>query len=166
LQQSAARSRAPSQEQRDARALFSRLLLVYGARVRCFLVAVAQGSSLDRYSNNFSLFLLLEQFRPSAYPARLSVFSHAFFEIDADELGVEHEVRLIVVQGARVAFATESVAFKPAGERHRVRISGLAFPEPGAYRVMVEWRSRAGGDDSSWNREPASWPIRADVPLQ
>ena len=37
------------------------------------MIAVAQSSTLDRYSNNFSLFLLLEQFRPSAYPTRLSV---------------------------------------------------------------------------------------------
>lgn len=131
------------------------------------MIAVAQGSSLDRYSNNFSLFLLLEQFRPAAYPARLAVFSHAFFEIDADEVGVDHDVRLLVVQGTRIAFASETVSFKPAGERHRVRISGLQFPEPGAYRVMVEWRSRAAGEGAAaWNREPASWPIRADVPLQ
>ena len=130
------------------------------------MIAVAQASSLDRYSNNFSLFLLLEQFRPSAYPARLSVFSHAFFEIDADEVGVEHEVRLLVVQGTRTAFSSEAVAFKPAGERHRVRISGLAFPEPGSYRVMVEWRARGSDDESAWTREPTAWPIRADVPLQ
>ena len=134
--------------------------------MRCFLIAVAQGSSLDRYSNNFSLFLLLEQFRPSAYPARLSVFSHAFFEIDADEVGIEYEVRLLVVQGARTAFTSETVSFKPAGERHRVRISGLAFPEPGSYRVMVEWRPRSEGDAAPWTREAGSWPIRADVPMQ
>jgi len=130
------------------------------------MIAVAQGSTLDRYSNNFSLFLLLEQFRPSAYPARLSVFSHAFFEIDADEGGVEHQVRLLVVQGARAVFASDAVSFKPAGERHRVRISGLAFPEPGLYRVMVEWRVRSDDEGAAWTREPLAWPIRADVPLQ
>lgn len=130
------------------------------------MIAVAQGSTLDRYSNNFTLFLLLEQFRPSAYPARLAVFSHAFFEIDADENGVEHEVRLVVVQGQQAVFAADSVAFKPTGERHRVRVSGLVFPEPGLYRVMVEWRVRGDDDNAPWNRESAAWPIRADVPLQ
>jgi hypothetical protein len=139
--------------------------LAYSAFVRCYMIAVAQGSSLDRYSNNFSLFLLLEQFRPSAYPARLAVFSHAFFEVDAAEAGVEHEVRLLVVRGAGTVFSSEAVAFKPTGERHRVRISGLVFPEPGLYRVMVEWRVRSDGGDA-WTREAASWPIRADVPLQ
>ena len=130
------------------------------------MIAVAQGSTLDRYSNNFTLFQLLEQFRPTAYPARLSVFSHAFFEIDADEHGVEHQVRLLVVQGARVVFASELVAFQPAGERHRVRISGLAFPEPGLFRVMVEWRVKGDDDSGVWTRESVAWPIRADVPLQ
>lgn len=130
------------------------------------MIAVAQGSTLDRYSNNFSFFLLLEQFRPAAYPARLSVFSHAFFEVDAAETGVEQQVRLVVVQGARTVFASEVVTFKPAGERHRVRISGLQFPEPGLYRVMVEWRSSAEGAEAPWLRESTAWPIRADVPLQ
>lgn len=128
------------------------------------MIAVAQGSALDRYSNNFSLFQLLEQFRPAAYPARLSVYSHAFFEIDAGETGIEHQVRLLVVLGSKVVFASDAVSFQPAGERHRVRISGLVFPEPGLYRVMVEWRQ--GGQGAAWTREPAAWPIRADVPLQ
>jgi hypothetical protein len=135
------------------------------ARVRCFMIAVAQGSTLDRYSNNFSLFLLLEQFRPSAYPAHLAVFTHAFFEVDADEVGIEQQVRLVVVGGNQDAFVSGPVSFKPAGERHRVRISGLAFPQPGLFRVMVEWRT--GGDEgAAWNREAAGWPIRAEVPLQ
>lgn len=130
------------------------------------MIAVAQGSTLDRYSNNFSLFMLLEQFRPSAYPARLSVFSHAFFEVDAGEAGIEHQVRLLVVQGSHTVFASEPVSFKPSGERHRVRVSGLAFPEPGLYRVMVEWRVPGEDADARWNRESIAWPIRADVPLQ
>ncbi len=130
------------------------------------MIAVAQSSTLDRYSNNFSLFLLLEQFRPSGYPARLAVFSHAFFEIDGDEGGVEHQVRLVVLHGSRSTFESDPVTFKPAGERHRVRISGLAFPEPGLYRVTVEWRVASGDDSAPWTREPIAWPIRADVPLQ
>jgi hypothetical protein len=130
------------------------------------MIAVAQGSTLDRYSNNFSLFLLLEQFRPSAYPARLSVFSHAFFEIDAAELGVDHQVRLVVLRGSEAVFACDPIAIKPSGERHRVRASGLAFPEPGLYRVAVEWRSGNGEDGRAWTREPVAWPIRAEVPLQ
>jgi hypothetical protein len=138
----------------------------YGGDVRCFMIAVAQGSTLDRYSNNFSLFLLLEQFRPAAYPARLSVYSHAFFEIDGGELGVEHEVRLVVLSGARTAFSSGAVAFKPAGDRHRIRVSGLVFPEPGHYRVMVEWRVKGADAEAPWTREPLAWPIRADVPVQ
>ena len=131
------------------------------------MIAVAQGSTLDRYSNNFSLFLLLEQMRPSSYPARLTVHSHAFFEIDAAEIGVEHEVRLLVTRGHEVVFRTASVAIRPSGERHRVRMTGLTIPEPGLYRVMVEWRPRpVAGTETGWVREAAAWPLRADVPLQ
>lgn len=130
------------------------------------MIAVAQGSTLDRYTNNFSLFLLLEQLRPSAYPARLSVFSHAFFEVDAEEFGVDHEVRLVVLRGSEVVFAAAPVLVKPAGERHRVRVTGLMLPEPGLYRVTVEWRRKGAETEFPWIREAVSWPIRADVPLQ
>jgi hypothetical protein len=130
------------------------------------MLAVAQASTLDRYTNNFSLFLLLEQFRPASYPAKLSVFSHAFLEIDAHETGVEHELRLVVMNGSRSVYVSETVPFKPAGERHRVRIGGLSLPEPGLYRVTVEWRQKGDDDSAPWTSELAAWPIRADVPLQ
>lgn len=132
--------------------------------MRCFLLAVAQSSTLDRYTNNFSLFHLLEQFRPAGYPARLAVFSHAFFEVEAAEFGVEHEVRLVVLRDRDVTLATEPVKMKPNGERHRVRIAGLAFSEPGLYRVSVEWRRAMEG--APWIRDAASWPIRAETALQ
>ncbi len=128
------------------------------------MLAVAQASTLDHYTNNFSLFLLFEEFRPSHYPARLGVFSHAFFEIDAEEVGVDFEVRLIVVRGAETAFVSELVDVRPSGDRHRVRVSGLVIPEPGTYGMWVEWRRKGG--DSEWLREAASWPIKANAPLQ
>jgi len=127
------------------------------------MLAVAQASSLDHYTNNFSLFLLFEEFRPAHYPARLAVFSHAFFEIDAGEVGIEFEVRLVVVRGPEICFATDPVEVKPSGDRHRVRVNGLVIPEPGNYSVEVEWRLKSGGP---WVREAAAWPIKADPPLQ
>jgi hypothetical protein len=131
--------------------------------MRCFMIAVSQASTLDRWSNTFSLFLLFEQFRPASYPARLAVFSHAFFEVDAAHRDVEHEVRLVVARESRTVFATEPVTFKPTGERHRVRVHGLEIPEPGLYRVVAEWRVKGGAD---WARESVDWPLRAEVPVQ
>ncbi|HYC55001.1 MAG TPA: hypothetical protein VEL28_08680 [Candidatus Binatia bacterium] len=128
------------------------------------MLAVAQASTLDRYTNNFSLFFLFEEFRPSHYPARLSVHSHAFFEVDADEVGADLEVRLLLLRGAEPVFTSNPVAVKPAGERHRVRISGLAIPEAGQYRVAVEWRR--SGSDGAWTREAVTWPLKANTPLQ
>ncbi len=139
--------------------------------MRCFAVAVAEGSSLDRYTNNFSLFQLFEQFRPSAYPASLPVYLHAFLELDAGDQGVEHEVRILLLHGGNVVFASVVLSFRPEGERHRVRVRGLTFPEPGLYSVALEWRRKAQGEaqgagEEPWTREPVRWPIRADVPLQ
>lgn len=128
------------------------------------MLAVAQASTLDHYTNNFSLFLLFEEFRPSHYPARLGVFSHAFFEIDAEEVGFDFEVRLIVVRGAELSFASDPVEVKPSGDRHRVRISGMVIPEPGTYSVGVEWRRKGAG--AAWVRGSTAWPIKANAPLQ
>lgn len=130
--------------------------------VRCFLVAVAQNSSLDRYTNNFSLFQLLEQVRPSAYPARLAVYCHAFFEVAEEERGVDHETRIVLVGGGKVVSSTAPVAFRPSGERHRVRTHGLVVPDAGLYHVMAETRPAGSGE---WTRAGAAWPLRADPPM-
>ena len=131
--------------------------------MHCFLLAVAQSSTLDRYTNNFSLFFLLEECTPSAYPAKLQVSTHAFFEVDAADRGSGHEVRLAVTRGKETCFVSDVVKFEPKSERHRVRMGGLVLPEPGAYRVNVEWKN--AGDDE-WTREGLSWPIKANVPVQ
>jgi hypothetical protein len=129
------------------------------------MIAVAQNSTLDRYSNNFSLFLLLEQFRPSAYPARLAVFCHAFFEIDDEEKGVEHEMRVVVERDGVEVSSSDPVVFRPSGERHRVRTHGLAIPEAGLFRVTVRWRRREADGEGEWNTDTAAWPIRAEAPM-
>lgn len=131
--------------------------------MHCFLLAVSQGCSLDRYTNNFSLFSLLEEVTPGAYPARLMVNTVAFFLVDPSERGVDHEVRLAVAHEGVENFTSDALAFQPAGERHRVRMSGLVLPEPGSYELRIDWRTK--GSDS-WHREASVWPLRANNPLQ
>ncbi len=131
--------------------------------MRCFLLAVSQASTLDRYTNNFSLFFLLEELTPSAYPVRLQAQTHAFFEVDHDERKVEHEVRLVVASQDKDEFFSDALTIEPASERHRVRMNGLVIPNPGAYRVLMEWR-RKGHD--AWIRGELEWPLKANSPLQ
>ncbi len=131
--------------------------------MHCFMLAVSQASTLDRYTNNFSLFFLLEEVTPAGYPARLKVHSHAFFEVPEEERKVEHEVRLALVSGERDCFFSDPLKVKPGAERHRVRMNGLVVPEPGQYRVHIEWRP-LGTED--WMREATYWPIKANNPLQ
>ena len=130
--------------------------------MHCFLLAVSQASTLDRFTNNFSLFFLVEEIAPSRYPTNLQVHTHAFFEVRPDEVGREHEVRLAVTRDGSVAFHSDPIKVEPRAERHRVRLSGLSLSEPGRYRVFVEWRP-AGGE---WTREALGWPIKANPPLQ
>jgi hypothetical protein len=131
--------------------------------MHCFLLTLAQGCALDRYTNNFSLFSVLEEVTPSAYPARLSVTTVAFFLIEERERGVEHEVRLAIDHQGVESFTSAPLAFTPSGRRHRVRMNGLVLPEPGAYEVHIDWRLK-GAD--AWQREAVAWPLAANGPMQ
>lgn len=131
--------------------------------MHCYLLTVSQGSALDRYTNNFSLFSLLEEFAPSGFPARLSVNVLAFFVVGDDHRGAEHEVRLVLSCDGSEVSTSEPLGFTPTTARHRVRMTGLVIPEPGAYRVQIDWRRKAA---ASWQREAAFWPLLANGPLQ
>ncbi|MFT4570116.1 MAG: hypothetical protein ACI8TX_002342 [Hyphomicrobiaceae bacterium] len=131
--------------------------------MRCFLLTVSQGCVLDRYTNNFSLFSVLEEVTPTSYPARLDVNTVAFFLVDDRDRGTEHEVRLSVAHQGVESFNSEPLAFTPTGARHRVRMNGLVLPEPGQYEVRIDLRLK--GTDS-WSREPMSWPLTANTVMQ
>jgi len=131
--------------------------------MNCYLLTVCQGSSLDRYTNNFSLFSILEEFAPSSFPAQLGVSTVAFFSVSSAEQNLDYEVRLAVTANQYEAFTSAPLAFTPTASRHRIRMNGLVIPEAGDYQVHVDWRPK---DGPAWNRDSASWPLRANGPLQ
>jgi hypothetical protein len=131
--------------------------------MQCYFITVCQGSALDRYTNNFSLFSLLEEFAPSQFPAQLGVNVIAFFMVGESERNVEHEVRLVLSRDGDEVSTSDALAFTPTAARHRVRMTGLVIPEAGEYRVQVDWRQK---EELAWHREDAVWPLWANGPLQ
>ena len=129
---------------------------------RCYLLTVCSGSVLDQYSNNVSLFNLVEQLNvpPGAPPPPggiVPVEIHAYFQLAGLELNQSFELRFAMVAGSGLETLSDAVTHKSVTPRYRTRTIGLPFPPvTGQYELRVDWR--AGGSET-WHREPIHWPI-------
>lgn len=127
----------------------------------CYLVAVCSGSSLDRRSNNYSLFNLIEQLRIRSLPANVALQVHAYYEFDQEERGRSFELRIVVSDGAEDSWTAPTYTFAPQQSRHRLRLQGLRIPAAGRLRVRAE--VRAAGTDLAWERSSCSWPLHVEI---
>jgi hypothetical protein len=126
------------------------------------LLAVTSGSSLDQYSNNVTLFNLVEQLNvpPGAPPPQGGVIPlevHAYFQLAPHEVNQAFDVRFAMVAASGLETLTDAFSHKSVTPRYRTRTVGLPFPPvPGQYELHVDWRE-AGSE--GWHREPVAWPI-------
>lgn len=135
--------------------------------MRCYLLCVTSGSSVDRQSNNVSLFNLIEQINvpATAMPAPRGVIPveiHAYFELDPP--GAPRELELRFSLRAETGLETFSEVFRQrvSGARFRIRAMGLpAPPVVGGYSLHVD--ARWVELDEAWQRQAATWPIRLNV---
>jgi hypothetical protein len=89
---------------------------------KCYLLTLVGGSSLDRYSNNVTLFNLVEQlnFPSDRRPppgAVIPLEVHAYFQLDSVELNQRFEVRFSLV--APTGLETVTDTFSPLSDPHR-----------------------------------------------
>ena len=130
--------------------------------MKCYLLTVAGGSSLDRYSNNVTLFNLVEQLNwPQGQTAPpgvvLPLEVHAYFELAPEELNQRFDVRFSLVASTGLETVTDSFSHRSATARYRTRTMGLPMPPVvGDYRLCVDTRQ---GDDGGWQRNQVSWPL-------
>jgi hypothetical protein len=130
--------------------------------MKCYLLAVCSGSSLDQHSNNISLFNLVEQlnFPPHAHPpagTRLPLEIHAYFELRPEELEQRFDVRFALVESNGLETLTDPFQHKSTTPRYRTRTLGLpAPPGPGSYQLRIDFR--ASGTEA-WLRDASSWPL-------
>mgnify|MGYP003575123760 CR=1 FL=1 len=129
---------------------------------KCYLLSIAGGSSLDRYTNNVTLFNLIEQLnfpkeRPPPPGTILPLEVHAYFDLDALELHRRFEVRFALVATSGLETLTDGFAHKSATPRYRTRTMGLPVPPvAGSYDLRVD--TRVEGVES-WRRDALSWPL-------
>jgi hypothetical protein len=127
----------------------------------CYLLAVAEGSSLDQDTNTFSLFRLLETVtvhvtEESSEPIGLPLEVHAYWMFSEEEQNREYEFRLVLEDDDSVVLASDPFKMKTPKSNHRVRIRGIQVPKKPITRIQVEW-TRAGTIE--WQRERAWWPL-------
>lgn len=130
--------------------------------MKCYLLAVCSGSSLDQHSNNITLFNLVEQlnFPRHAQPppgALLPLEIHAYFELRPEELHQRFDLRFALVESNGLETLTEPSQHKSTTPRYRTRTMGLpAPPGLGSYQLRVDYRPSG---TENWLRDTATWPL-------
>src|SRR5688572_21168032 len=130
--------------------------------MKCYLLALVSGSSLDQQSNNVTLFNLVEQlnFPPHSQPppgALLPIEIHAYFQLYPQEVNQRFDVRFAIVESSGLETLTEGFQHKSSTPRYRTRTLGLpAPPAPGSYQLRVDYKI-AGSEE--WIRDAVAWPL-------
>ena len=129
---------------------------------KCYLLALASGSSLDRYSNNVTLFSLVEQLNfPKEQPpppgAVVPLEIHAYFELSEGEVNQRFDIRFALVAETGLETLSDVFSHRSNTPRFRTRTLGLPLPPvPGTYTLTVDTRAAEG---SVWQRAYVTWPV-------
>jgi hypothetical protein len=129
---------------------------------KCYLLTLASGSSLDQYSNNVTLFNLVEQINLPTEPeppkgALLPLEIHAYFQLLPHEINLNFEIRFVLVDSGGVETSTQVFGHKSLTSRYRTRVFGLPVP-PGFDQYELRLDFRLVGHES-WSRDSAFWPL-------
>jgi hypothetical protein len=128
----------------------------------CYLLTVCGGSSLDQYSNNVTLFNLVEQINlPPGYtpPAQraMPLEVHAYFLVAPHEIAQPFELRFAMVASSGLETLSDVFSHKSHTARYRTRTLGLPFPPVcESYQLCVDLRQ---SQSDGWRRQPLTWPI-------
>ncbi len=130
--------------------------------LRCYLLTLCSGASLDQHSNNVSLFNLVEQINvpPGAPPppnGTLPLEIHAYFALSGEDLGESFEMRFALRADSGLETYSDVFKHRSVTPRYRTRTLGLpAPPVLGTYELCVDFRREGTGE---WRRDPAIWPL-------
>lgn len=115
----------------------------------CYFVAVTHSSSLDRDTNTWSLFTLVENLNIEgefAYEEdEAMVFPlvelHTFWLLEPHEFDKEFQIRFVFVTEQGKKSSKNTYLLKSNKSRHRLRIRGLELVRLGKLKLQVEWKA-------------------------
>ncbi|MGC4020339.1 MAG: hypothetical protein QM793_14680 [Muricomes sp.] len=128
---------------------------------RAYLLALTVGSSLDQGTNNISLFQLVEQVNlppnvPRPPGMQLPLEIHAYFFVEAADIGKNFEVRFALRSPLGLEAFTETTTHRLVTGRYRMKVHGLPFPAVlGHYELRIDFRAEHG----EFYRDPLSYPV-------
>ena len=126
--------------------------------LKCYLLTVCQGSSLDKYNNNFTLFNLIEEIHvPEKALGQAVPFElHLYLFVSEAGRNSEYEIRLVRVTEDGTEDPGTTIKFKTTDAlRHRIRFNAIKLPKVfGLCELRTEWRA-VGVDE--WKRDKAVW---------
>ncbi len=130
----------------------------------CYFIAVTRSSSLDRDTNTWSLFTLVENLNIQgdfAYEEdEATVFSfvelHTFWLIEPHEFDKEFQIRVVFVTEQGKKSSKNTYLLKSNKLRHRIRINGLEVVHLGKLKLQIEWKA---DNKPKWKMCSAFWPM-------
>ncbi|MFO0681126.1 MAG: hypothetical protein U0234_03700 [Sandaracinus sp.] len=131
---------------------------------RCYLLCLAQSSSIDLDTNEVSLFQLTEevdlQADDLAATDRFEI--HSCWEFAPTEIGQAYDVRFLVTRTIAGAerFASRTHTISAPVPRLRMRTRGFVVPGAGRCGLRVEWSVAGQGQ---WNDAGLEWPLTAKL---
>jgi hypothetical protein len=129
---------------------------------KCYLLTLTSGSSLDQYSNNVSLFNLVEQINvpPDVEAPPLGLLPleiHAYLQLLPHEMNLSFEIRFVLVGSSGLETTTQPFTHKSVTPRYRTRAFGLPVPPKlDQYELRVDFRLVG---HEGWTRDSALWPL-------
>lgn len=135
--------------------------------IRGYLLALCTGSALDKSSNNFTLFNLIERVSvPADLLAQPLPFElHYYFFVDPSARNTDFEMRVVRTDENGTADPGDALPVR-TNDSERFRMRAMAFRLPkafGQYRLHLEWRRRG---EVTWNVDPLVWPLSIDAPAR
>jgi len=127
----------------------------------CYFLAISEGAALDKTTNNWSLFNLIEQIRIAEIPVGVPFQVHTYWNQDPGDYGQKFDVRVVLVrmqedQPKAAPVDEEHVILEytftaSTAERNRLRVvGGFEVPCLGDMIVKIDWRRHDSGDP--WTR--------------
>ncbi len=129
--------------------------------LRCYLLALCSGSSLDKNTNNASLFNIVEHLHvpPMLLGQVIGVELHCYYFVSDDVAKhSKFEMRLIRTGTDGKDDVGGLLPFS-IGEGKRARVSTQALRLPVAfdtYTLRIEWRMQG---TEAWTEDPLRWPL-------
>lgn len=118
---------------------------------------------MDRDTNNFTLFALVEQLQiPADVPTAgtpdvgLAFEVHCYWRFEPDELNRTFTWRVVAQAGAEERVSS-SHRLRSETPRFRLRVQGLPLLLEGETSLQVEWE--APDEPGAWHRSPIRWPL-------